>query len=125
MNPILSIAAVIFVLSVVSSFAQEPTQAPPPPPDSTTTAPEPTTPERQAAPSDEGRPRYDWRRERMRGHPPLPPPSKAARFRIEDGDVKIDIKCADDEPTKVCADLLLQTLDRLEGSSPSRNGDYQ
>lgn len=119
MKSILSIAAVIFALSADANFAQ----APPPPPDNTTAAPETTPPERQAAPSDEGRPRYDWRRGRMRGHPPLPPPSKAARFRIEDGDVKIDIKCADDEPTKVCADLLLQTLDRLEGSSSSRNDD--
>jgi hypothetical protein len=44
--------------------------------------------------------------------------SKAAYFSIDDGNTKIDIKCADDEPTKVCADLLLQILDKL--SSPSR-----
>ncbi|WP_160003551.1 hypothetical protein [Rhizobium sp. 18055] len=55
----------------------------------------------------------------LRGHrpPPPPPPSKAAHFRIEDGDTKIDIKCADDEPTKACADLLLQVIDKL--GSPS------
>lgn len=45
----------------------------------------------------------------------LPPLSKAARFQIEDGNTRIDLKCAEDEPTKVCADLLLQVMDRLQG----------
>ncbi len=52
----------------------------------------------------------------FRGHrPPPPPPSKAAHFRIEDGNTRIDLKCAEDEPMKVCADLLLQVMDRLQG----------
>ena len=53
----------------------------------------------------------------FRGHrpPPPPPPSKAAHFRIEDGDTKIDLKCAEDEPMKACADLLIQVMDRLQG----------
>ena len=50
-----------------------------------------------------------------RGHHRGPPPSKAARFRIEDGDTRIDLKCAEDEPMKACADLLLQVMDRLQG----------
>ncbi|THF49323.1 hypothetical protein [Allorhizobium terrae] len=56
-----------------------------------------------------------------RGHrpPPPPPPSKAAHFRVEDGETKIDIKCADDEPMKACADILLQVIDRLNG--PAQN----
>lgn len=51
------------------------------------------------------------------GHrpPPPPPPSKAAHFRVEDGETRIDIKCADDEPMKACADILLQVIDRLNG----------
>lgn len=48
-------------------------------------------------------------------HPMLPPPSKAAHFRIEDGNTRIDLKCAEDEPMKACADLLLQVMDRLQG----------
>ncbi|MGO7881434.1 hypothetical protein ACC721_37370, partial [Rhizobium ruizarguesonis] len=45
----------------------------------------------------------------FRGHRPLlPPPSKAAHFRIEDVNTKIDLPCAADEPMKACADLLLQ-----------------
>lgn len=54
----------------------------------------------------------------FRGHrSPPPPPSKAAHFRIEDGDTRIDLKCAEDEPMKACADLLLQVMDRLQGQN--------
>ncbi|MBX5186053.1 hypothetical protein HJB88_25995 [Rhizobium sp. NZLR5] len=54
----------------------------------------------------------------FRGHrPPPPPPSKAAHFRIEDGATRIDLKCAEDEPMKACADLLLQVMDRLQGQN--------
>jgi hypothetical protein len=53
------------------------------------------------------------------GHrpPPPPPPSKAAHFRIEDDETKIDVKCADDEPMKACADIVLNILDRFEQSA--------
>jgi hypothetical protein len=68
------------------------------------------------------RPDYRWHGRRgdmgfrgFRGHrPPPPPPSKAAHFRIEDGNTQIDLKCAEDEPMKACADLLLQVMDRLQ-----------
>ncbi|CZT36749.1 hypothetical protein [Rhizobium sp. 9140] len=46
------------------------------------------------------------------GHRP-PPPSKAAHYRVETDEVKIDLKCADDEPAKACADLLMSTIDKL------------
>ena len=52
-----------------------------------------------------------------------PPPSKAAHFRVENGDTKIDIKCADDEPTKVCAEVLLQLIDKL--AAPADSTDDQ
>jgi hypothetical protein len=45
--------------------------------------------------------------------PPPPPPAKAAHFRLERGETALDVKCADDEPMKACADLALQMLDRL------------
>ena len=45
---------------------------------------------------------------------PPPPPSKAAHFRLESGDVALDVKCADDEPMKACGDLTLQLLDKLQ-----------
>jgi hypothetical protein len=55
------------------------------------------------------------------------PPSKAAHFRIEQGDNAIDVKCADDEPTRACSDIAMQFLDRLgitqartTGSAPAQ-----
>ena len=62
-----------------------------------------------------------------RGEAPLPPPSKAAHFRVEQGDNAIDVKCADDEPMRACADIAMQFLDRLgiaqartTGSAPAQ-----
>jgi hypothetical protein len=46
--------------------------------------------------------------------PPPPPPSKAADFRLQRGDAIVDVKCADDEQMKVCDDLTLQMVDRLQ-----------
>jgi len=65
------------------------------------------------------------REDGMRGHHRPPPPSKAAHFRIEDGRTKIDVKCADDEPTKVCADTLMQIIDKLGGGASARSDDDQ
>lgn len=43
----------------------------------------------------------------------MPPPSKGAHFRLEQGETKIDIKCADDEPMKACSDILMQLIDKI------------
>ena len=45
--------------------------------------------------------------------PPKPPHSKAAHFILQDGDALVDVKCADDESMKICADITLQILDKL------------
>lgn len=58
-------------------------------------------------------------------HRPPPPPSKAAHFRIEDGETKIDVKCADDEPTKVCSDVLMQIIDKLSPSSDGQDDERE
>lgn len=47
-------------------------------------------------------------------HPPPPPPSKAAHFRLEHGDTALDVKCAEDESMKACADIALQLLDKVQ-----------
>jgi len=91
-----------------TAMAQQPPAPPPPAPggpdnlDAATAGPPPIGPEGDMGP---------------RGHrpPPPPPPSKAAHFRVEDGPKIIDIKCADDEPMKACADILSQLLDRMNG----------
>jgi hypothetical protein len=49
-----------------------------------------------------------------RGQRPPPPPEKAAHFRLQRGDALLDVKCADEEPMKACADLALQMVDRLQ-----------
>jgi hypothetical protein len=49
-----------------------------------------------------------------RGQRPPPLPERAAHFRLQRGDAMVDVKCADDEQMKVCADLTLQMVDRLE-----------
>jgi hypothetical protein len=49
-----------------------------------------------------------------RGQRPPPPPERAAHFRLQRGDALLDVKCADEEPMKNCADLALQMIDRLQ-----------
>ncbi|MEE7441157.1 hypothetical protein [Methylobacterium oryzae] len=39
---------------------------------------------------------------------PPPPPGV-----LERGDVRVDVKCADDDTTKACADVTLQMLEKL------------
>ncbi|API51170.1 hypothetical protein HFO42_04750 [Rhizobium leguminosarum] len=98
----------------------DPASPPPPPPNpSASDDDERMMGEPDARPGD--RPDYRWHGRRgdmgfrgFRGHRP-PPPSKAAHFRIEDRNTRIDLKCAEDEPMKACADLLLQVMDRLQG----------
>ncbi|PDS47011.1 hypothetical protein CO662_03130 [Rhizobium anhuiense] len=101
--------------------AAEPDSPPPPPSPSAPDDDEQMTDRPDARPGD--RPDFRWHGRRgdmgfrgFRGHRPPPlPPSKAAHFRIEDGNTRIDLKCAEDEPMKACADLLLQVMDRLQG----------
>jgi uncharacterized iron-regulated membrane protein len=57
-------------------------------------------------------PHMGWMmRHMMEAH--RPPPSKAAHFRFRKGDAMVDIKCADDEPTKACVDAGSALLDKL------------
>ncbi|SCB56179.1 hypothetical protein GA0061105_1017 [Rhizobium aethiopicum] len=121
--------------SVATAFAQQPPASSSAPPASgePPAATEPASPPPPSATDDEegmrrgqdepsrDRPDYRWHGSKgdmgfhgYRGHR-LPPQPKAAHFEIEDGNTRIDLKCAEDEPMKVCADLLLQVIDRLQG----------
>ena len=112
------IAGTAFLLAAGSTLAQEP--APPPPPPATAQtepmadAPPPPPKPMPNGPKDGG-PRHGGPRDGMRERMmmPPPPPSKGAHFRIEQGETKIDIKCADDEPMKACGDLLMQLIDKI------------
>lgn len=104
----LVIAGAAFLIAAGSSFAQQP----PPPPGpadagSRADAPPPPPPPGPGGPSEAG-----WR-DGPHGRRMPPPPSKAAHFRIEDGERKIDVKCADDEPMKACADIMMQIIDKM------------
>ena len=61
---------------------------------------------------DEGPGMHHWgRMGMMRMH--MHPMSKAAHFRFRRGDAVVDIKCADDEPTKACVDASSALMDKL------------
>lgn len=81
---------------------------PPPPPGGRRPSPE------AGAPPPPGAPRRG-----PDAPPPPPPPPKGAHLRFERGDARIDVKCADDEPMKACADITLQLLDKLSTLKPS------
>ncbi len=54
--------------------------------------------------------------------PPPPPPSRAAHFHLQRGDALVDVKCADDDTTKACADTVNAMLDKLAAlPEPARN----
>jgi hypothetical protein len=107
MNRLLCLAGAATLLLGTAAIAQTPppprgprpgpeADAPPPPP-----PPPPGDPRRAEGPP-----------------PPPPPPSKAAHFIFERGDARIDVKCADDEPTRACADTISQLLDKLQTLKP-------
>ena len=106
--PLIATATAV-ALSAGASLAQIP-DAPPGP------APQTEDDRSPPAPSPPGPPEMsgsDWRM-----HPPQR--DRGARFRIENGRTSIDLRCAEGETTKECAESLLQVLDRLQGS-PSDN----
>ncbi len=104
----LVIAGAAFLIAVGSSFAQQP----PPPPGPADAGPRADAPPPPPPPGPGGPREAGWR-DGPHGKRMPPPPSKAAHFRIEDGERKIDVKCADDEPMKACADIMMQIIDKM------------
>lgn len=108
MTRIITLACVAALLSGTAAFAQ----APPPPPGVPRPGPEAGAPPPPPPPGDPRRgPGPD-------DPPPPPPPSRAAHIVLERGDARVDVKCADDDSTKACADLTLQMIDRLATFRP-------
>jgi len=99
-------------LAVLAGGAWAQTPPPPPGPPAGMKAPPPPLPGGPEA-RDEGAGDPPPPPGGPRGHRP-PPPSKAAHFHIERGDDVIDVKCAEDEPSKACGDFVLQLLDRIQ-----------
>lgn len=108
---LLGASALLFATAAVSQPAPPPPDgprggpeagAPPPPPGGRRPGPEVGGPQPPGGP-----------RRGPDASPPPPPPPKGAHFIFERGNAHIDVKCADDEPMKACADITLQMLDKL------------
>jgi hypothetical protein len=101
------VAAILFATIAFAQPPQPPSNGPRP----SAVGPAPSPPLPPASPTTTGQAPQP-----SAGGPPNerpPPPSKAAHFRIEQGDNAIDVKCADDEPMRACSDIAMQFLDRL------------
>lgn len=85
------IAAAAFAMISGSALAQEPPKPPAPPEAGAPGTPPPPPPR--------GGPRHA--------------PDKSARIRVEDKGYKIDVKCAEDQSTIECAEVVYQLLDRV------------
>ncbi|KJF74219.1 hypothetical protein [Agrobacterium arsenijevicii] len=102
------LAGTVLLMIAGQTYAQQP-PAPPPPAGTAEADKRPDTP-----PPPPPKPRGPEEDEPHGRMPPPPPPPKGAHFHIEEGEVKVDVKCADDEPMKACADILMQIIDRLD-----------
>lgn len=100
------LAGTVLLIIAGQSFAQ---QSPAPPPSSPADAEK-----RTEAPPPPPKPRGPEEAGPYGRMLPPPPPPRGAHFRIEEGDIKINVKCADDEPMKACADILMQIIDGLD-----------
>ena len=107
-------------LLATAAFAQPPSGSPRPPAPGAAPAPSPPPP--AGGPITNTGQALQPSAGALRSEVPLPPPSKAAHFRVELGDNGIDVKCADDEPMRACADIAMQFLDRLGIAQPRTTG---
>jgi hypothetical protein len=114
----LLISSLAFATLAGGAWAETPPPPPPGPPPGMKAPPPPGGPD--ALDEEPGGPPPPPGGPRGRRPPPPPPPSKAAHFRIEHGDTVVDVKCADEEPTKTCGDFTLQLLDRVQTPAPAK-----
>ncbi len=94
--------------------------------------------ERRAEASDKGASsserserKSQWRMDRARDASPpeadeRPAPRQGARFHISTGRSTVDLSCPDNEPMRICADVLMDVIDRVqsrgERASPREEG---
>ena len=93
-------AGMALVLAAGAAMAQTAVPAPPPPPAAgAEAAPRPVGPGMYG-------PRHGWGRA-------MPPMNKAAVFHVSRGDSRIDVRCAESETMKACADAAAALFDKL------------
>lgn len=111
MNKIIGLSsAAIFGLISTCALAQAPAEPSPPPPLESSRQNPPPPP--NSSSKNEERADDDWRSQ---------PRERGARFHIENGQTRIDLRCADGDSTKDCADAVLQVLEHLQASN---SGNY-
>lgn len=111
MNKIIGLStAAVFGLISTCALAQAPAEpSPPTPPESSRQNPPPPP---NSSGKNEERADDGWRSQ---------PRERGARFHIENGQTRIDLRCADGDSTKDCADAVLQVLEHLQASNSGNN----
>jgi hypothetical protein len=121
MTKIRLISAAALFLAATSALAQsppvDPSPLPPAPAEITKDKPSPPRP-----PLPHGQPDSRVTSEDTGPRDRPPPPERGARIHVENGRTRVDLRCADSDSTKECADALVQILDRLQ-SAPPRDRD--
>jgi hypothetical protein len=113
MNRLIPLSAAMLAFSAAAAFAQSITEIPSP-------RDRPRENRSEGFPRQGSRDRLPNERE-WRLDAATERSAPGARFRIESGETRIDLQCPASEPTKDCAEVLLQVLDRLQNSSPSED----
>lgn len=109
------------LLSQAAVAQQSPPPAPPSQPQDNAHPAPPPGPQAGRDADDDGPEHGDMGRgDRWHPRRPPPPPTKAARFHVEAGDVTLGMTCPDDEPLKACQDFALQLLDKAGSIAPRR-----
>jgi hypothetical protein len=107
MRTYIRLTTLLVGLSATAAFAQSPpadtSPLPKAPPKVTADNPPPRTPGPRGPGPDMGH------------H--LPPLERGARIQVENGRTRVDLRCADSDSTRECADALVQILDTLQASS--------
>ena len=118
MKRIIGLPAAVFGLIATCAFAQAPSEPSPPPSPAPESGRENPLPPNVSSKNEE-RVDHDWRSQ---------PRERGARFHIENGQTRIDLRCADGDSTKDCTEAVLQVLEHLRTSdsdSSDRRGDYR
>ncbi len=115
---LLMVAAAGMVGAMATGAMAQPAPAPQPPPQAQPGAPPPPPPGPQArGPMMPGFPPGEGGGMPGMMHGPRgwrhgPPPSRAAAFHIQRGDISVGVRCAAEEPTRACVDAAIALMDK-------------
>lgn len=118
MKNLLLSAALLGLFTGVASAQVAPPSPTPPAADSGVTPPPPPPPGGPGAGAP-GRMGKDGPTRKHDHRGPPPPPSDAAHFRVDTPGLRLDVRCAEDEPMRACADIALQLIERARVEAPA------